>query len=578
MAANPIRFVQYLAPMMLKLFCAALLLVLVGCSKAPEPAATTAPPAPAKSAAAADHGIAWQTGDVDAVFAAAKADGKPVFLYWGAKWCPPCNQVKATIFNRQDFIERSRHFAPVYVDGDTPSAQRLGARFHVSGYPTMILFTPDGSEITRLPGEVDAEQYMQVLAMGMNGARPIKATLASALASDDAARARLTPDDWRMLSFYSWDTDDAQLVAKNDVAATLQRLASACPAAQSDSATRLALKAVVAAATAKDAKPRDDSAGAALLRKVLADGTASRANFDILTNYAGDMAGYVTLPKSPARAQLLADWNAALARLIGDATLSTADRLTAVTAQVELAKLDNDKAALPEALQKSVREQVARADRETTDPYARGAVISTAADALAEAGLMTESDALLTGELARSQSPYYYMLGLAANAKKRGDKAAALDWYEKAYAAADGPATRLQWGASYVSALVELAPQDAQRIEAAASHVIGELDAKPDTFFGRNQKSLERMGKKLAAWNKGNAHGDALQRIRAQMAGVCAKLPAADPARAACGGALQSGTHPRLTSLQRAPSGNQHTGRVLLYPYGHGSAPALSCW
>ena len=516
--------------------------LLAACSKAPEPAHPRGNDRARQSAAAADHGIAWQTGDVDAVFAAAKADGKPVFLYWGAKWCPPCNQIKATVFNRQDFIERSRHFEPVYVDGDTPSAQKLASRFNVSGYPTMILFTPDGREITRLPGEVDADQYMQVLAMGMNGARPIKDTLASALADDGAARSQLTPDDWRMLSFYSWDTDDAQLVAKNDVAATLQKLAGACPAAQSDSATRLALKAVVAAATAKDAKPRDDPAGAALLRKVLTDNAASRANFDVLTGYAGDMAGYVTLPKSPARAQLLADWNAALARLVGDATLSTADRLTAVTAQVELAKLDNAKAALPEALQNSVREQVARADRETTDPYAREAVISTAADALAQAGLMNESDALLTSELARSQSPYYYMLGLAANAKKRGDKTAALDWHEKAYAAADGPATRLQWGASYVNALVDLSPHDAQRIEAAATHVIGELDAKPDTFFGRNQKSLERMGKKLAAWNKGNAHGDALQRIRAQMAGVCAKLPAADPARAACGSALLPAT------------------------------------
>jgi len=134
------------------------------------------------------------------------------------------------------------------------------------------------------------------------------------------------------------------------------------------------------------------------------------------------------------------------------------------------------------------------------------------------------------------------MLGLAANAKKRGDKAAALDWHEKAYAAAEGPATRLQWGASYVSALVDLAPQDTRRIEAAVTHVIGELDARPDTFFGRNQKSLERVGKKLAAWNKGNQHGDSLQRIRAQMAGICAKLPAADPARAACDSALLPNT------------------------------------
>jgi thiol-disulfide isomerase/thioredoxin len=516
--------------------------LLAACSKAPEPAPPAVSTVTPKPAAAADHGIAWQTGDVDAVFATAKAEGKPVFLYWGAKWCPPCNQVKATIFNRQDFIERSRHFEPVYVDGDTPSAQKLASRFHVSGYPTMILFTPDGREITRLPGEVDAAQYMQVLAMAVNGARPIKDTLASALATDGAARSRLTADDWRMLSFYSWDTDDAQLVAKNDVAATLQKLAGACPAGQSDSATRLALKAVVAAATAKDAKSRDDVAATALLRKVLADAATSRANFDILTNNAGEVAGYVTRASSPSRAQLVADWNVALARLVDDTTLSAVDRLTALTAQAELARLDSAKAVVPEALQNSVREQAARADRETTDPYARGAVISTAADALAEAGLMSESDALLTRELARSQTPYYYMLGLAANAKKRGDKAAALAWHEKAYAAADGPATRLQWGASYVGALVELAPQDPQRIETAASRVIGELEAKPDTFFGRNQKSLERMGKRLAAWNKGNAHGESMQRIQAQMAEVCAKLPAADPARTACGSALLPAT------------------------------------
>lgn len=535
-------------------FLAALAFVLVACSKAPETAlppaakaavqaqaaATAASNAPAKSdSATPEHGIAWQTGDVDTVLAAAKADDKPVFLYWGAKWCPPCNQVKATIFNRQDFIERSRHFVPVYVDGDTPSAQKLGSRFKVSGYPTMILFTPDGHEITRLPGEVDADQYMRVLNMGMNGARPIKETLTTALSAGATTRARLKPEDWRMLSFYSWDTDDQQLVAKNDVAATLQKLAKACPADQPESATRLALKALMIAATAKDVKPRDDAAAAALIRKVVADPQVARANFDILTNKASDLASYVTLPRSSERAQLIAEWNGALSRLVADASLSTADRLTVVIAQVDLARLDIGKAALPETLQKSVREQVARADRETTDVYERQAVISTAADALAEADLMTESDALLTNELTRSHSPYYYMLGLAANAKKRGDKVAALEWYEQAYGAADGPATRLQWGASYISALVDLAPQDTARIETAVSHVIGELDAKPDTFFGRNQKSLERMGKKLTAWNKGNQHGDSLQRVRAQMAGVCGKLPSTDPARAVCDGALR---------------------------------------
>src|SRR5438270_8970556 len=142
-----------------------------------------------------ETGISWYKGDVDSAFGVAKAEKRPVFLYWGAVWCPPCNQVKATIFNRQDFIERSRFFVPVYIDGDSPSAQKLGTRFKVSGYPTMILFKPDGSEITRLPGEVDADQYMRVLAMGMNGARPVKETLATAVAAGSgAAKSKLAPE------------------------------------------------------------------------------------------------------------------------------------------------------------------------------------------------------------------------------------------------------------------------------------------------------------------------------------------------------------------------------------------------
>ena len=80
--------------------------------------------------------------------------------------------------------------------------------------------------------------------------------------------------------------------------------------------------------------------------------------------------------------------------------------------------------------------------------------------------LWADSDALLKANLAKSHSPYYLMSQLGGNARKRGQNEQALKWYGEAFARSEGPATRLQWGAGYFSALVELAPQDAPRIQA----------------------------------------------------------------------------------------------------------------
>ncbi len=518
---------------------------LAACSKRDAPPA--APPASSAStaqAAPADAGIAWvraaSDAEVDAAFARARSEGKPVFVYWGAKWCPPCNQLQATLFNRQDFIERSRAFVPVYVDGDKPGAQKLGTRFAVRGYPTMVVFDRGGQELTRLPGEVDAQQYNEVLTLSMSAQRSAKAVLAQARAGGQG----LVEADWRLLAYYSWETDQQQLAGAGGVAALLKELAQACPAAHADSAMRLRLKAL-AVADSQAGPVAGAAAQRAPVLALLADAAQSRRHMDVLTNSAAGLASALSAAGSAERKSLLAAFDGALVRLQADASLSRADRLMALVARVQLAQLDapgKDKsAATPAALRAEVRDMAVRFDREITDGYERQAVITTAAWALEQAGLMEDSDALLKANLAKSHSPYYLMADLADNAKKRGDKAAALDWNAQAFDKSEGPATRLQWGARYLGMLVELAPQDAQRIERVAAQLFDEAAAMPDAFEARSGRSLQRIGGHLSGWAKGGAHGDAMKRLQRQLDEVCAKLPAGE-SRRLCDGVLKPGS------------------------------------
>jgi thioredoxin-related protein len=513
--------------------------MLAACSKSDAPSSAGQGAAVAK-AATVDWVRVNTDAQVDAAFARARSENKPVFVYWGAKWCPPCNQVQATLFNRQDFIERSRSFVPVYVDGDSPGAQKLSARFNARFYPTMVLFDRSGVELTRLPGEVDPLQYNEVLTLGMGAQRSVKTVLAQARAGGIG----LSADDWKLLAFYSWETDQQQLTASQDeAAAVLAQLAAACPPDLADTSMRLLLKSLTLGAR----RPADAAAAAARSQPrervlaLLANEPQARRHMDMLGYGANELVRGLTEPKTAARRQLVAALETALQRLQADTSLSRADRAVALVARVQLARMDVPApGALPAPLLADVRAMSTTFDREITDGYERQAVITTVADALEEAGLIDDSDALLKANLPRSHSPYYLMSGLAANAKKRGDKTAALDWSRQAFEGSVGPATRLQWGASYLGALVELAPEESERIEALARQLIDAAVAAPDGFEGRSGRSMQRVGARLLLWNKDGARRDALQRLHQRLDTACMALPSASAARGLCGSLLRA--------------------------------------
>ena len=152
-------------------------ITLASCARGAPARAAAAPAKPeAPVDVAQEHadpsGIAWFNGDVDAAFKSAQAANKPVLLYWGAQWCPPCKQLQSAVFSRPDFIEKSKLFVAVHLDGDLPDAQKWGDVFRVTGYPTVVVFKPDRTEITRIAGNMDLSLYAGVLDNALGDVRP----------------------------------------------------------------------------------------------------------------------------------------------------------------------------------------------------------------------------------------------------------------------------------------------------------------------------------------------------------------------------------------------------------------------
>jgi thiol-disulfide isomerase/thioredoxin len=525
---------------------AGLAICLAACGREqPEPAApATLPPQTATTTSETRHpaGIDWYAGDVDAAFAAAKTDGKPLYLYWGAEWCPPCAQIKSTIFNRREFQERSKLFIPVYLDGDTPGAQKQDERFGVVGYPTMILFRSDGTEITRLPGGVDVERYASILDVALSDARPAAQILEAVHKGEPVSQ-----NDWKLLAYHSWATDNNRTIAAGDELATFRMLSDRCPSELVADCTRFLFDYLSAAADASEKNPTALSGlDRAVARKTLLERlhspTIARANVENIAFGAKDVIGLLSDAGTPERAQLTTGWRDAIDVLEAPGAspaLSTPERLNMLRARVQLAQLDAPDAPLPAALVTQMHDAVAKVDADTRDSYARQAAINSAANLYWEAGLDDDANKLLVAELQKSKQPYYFMLDLADLAQKAGRENEAVDWLAKAYDAARGPATRFQWGASYLLGLLEMTPDDTQRIERVGLDVLGELGESPDAFYQRTQMRLENLNGKLLEWGDTSERRAVLERLRAKTGQICRELPADDAGRRNCEGFLK---------------------------------------
>lgn len=499
--------------------------------------AVQSPPVAQADAAKAtgEHGIDWYEGDVESAFALAQQENKPLFLYWGAAWCPPCHQIKDQIFSRPAFIEKSRLFVPVYLDGDTERAQKYGETFGVRGYPTMIVFGPNGQELTRIPGGLDIGLYAQVLDLTLEGVRPVSEIVRAVMTGDNVA-----PDDYQLLGFYSWSQDNNRALGDLDPVEAFRRMSEGCPESLAAASARLYaeyLRAAIAVSQDQD-NPRvmtSEQRAAAIQRveMILADDELSRASFPLIVSYSDDVVAGLTEPDTEERRALVTAWNRRLDAIAADPGTSPADRLWTRYVRVLFATMDTDE-EVPESVAAEARADVDLANEQSTSEYQRQSFMNAAWYVLTGSGQSDYARKLLLEELEKSGQPYYFMPSLADLAEQDGNIQEALDWLKRGYDTAEGPATRFQWGYYYVSGLIRMTPDDADTIASATEQLLSELEGHPDAIYNRTGRIMKRLGDKLSEWNADGSHAEQIRAIQSRLDSLCAEIPEGDDSIRSC--------------------------------------------
>ena len=368
------------------------------------------------------HGATNWLSDPGEALAEARASGLPLLLYWGVAWSPLCSRMEATVFASPTFRALAGSMVLLRLDGDAAASEAWAERFNVRTYPAVIVYQPDGTEVARLPCELAEARFIALLGIACGARQSVAQSLAAALSRERV----LADDEWRLLSFYSWRTDERQVLRSLDYAAALASMQRGC--ALPEAALRLELHALHA--VAMSGKGGINKRAAALrLEQILGDAAVTEAQMDIVIAYAVDLVRYLTVPQSPARTRLANAWAGALERLELDVRLNVTDQLAALRARVRLWRLG---ATLP-SMDDVARARVGAALDSVSDPSLRHHLITTAVNALSDAGLLGEAERLLEQSLAGSHAPFYFMDKLAIIASKRGDPAAAARWHEQAW-------------------------------------------------------------------------------------------------------------------------------------------------
>ncbi len=433
----------------------------------------------------------WFPGTPQDAFLQAKKQKKLVFLYWGAIWCPPCNELKANVFSKARFAEIMQSFVPVYLDGDTEEAQIWGEQLKISGYPTVLVLDSERQELFRLNSSVSLDEFDSAL-QGLLGKNR---NFARAIEELQKPQPALDQADWRLLAFADW----MQLSDKpeNVRIELLQKAAAICPEnLQSEKALLTASLLSFAASAENNPKQTTlKTLAPSYLKLIFAESVRLGPLRVFINNEAGNFAEWLhPAPSGKDYEDFKKQWLDSATAIAKSEAASIDTRLWSINPRLQFFRHEQKSAEVPVDLKKDVKAAVELADQQATQAFDRHAVISGAAFLLRQVKDYDGARELLKKEATRSDTPWYYYSSLAALEEEVGSKKEAQKWAALARQSAQGRASKIQWITSDI--LMNAKPQAPAQQAYLASLATEYYDLATelsDGFVGRNRTRAEKV-------------------------------------------------------------------------------------